>query len=248
MEGRLTGFSLNRDGSQNVTVTVTADFGPMYDELKDAPVSIEIKKAVKHRSMEANRYAWVLIDQIAARQHIKKSEVYRKAILDIGGVSNDSLMKTEAVPLFRQIWESYGLGNQVEIVDTEEETGWSTVRIYHGSSHYSVSQMSALLDSLIQDAEALGIPTITPKEEEKMLGKWAKKKHEKAVDPSGREEVLHHGGDAAAGPAPRISRPAEESGGQVGLLGMAAEGSAPGAARPEQGTGQNAPADLPGAF
>ena len=36
--------------------------------------------------------------------------------------------------------------------------------------------MSALLDSLIQDAEALGIPTITPKEEEKMLGKWAEKK------------------------------------------------------------------------
>ena len=33
MDGRLTGFSLNRDGSQNVTVTVTADFSSMYDEL-----------------------------------------------------------------------------------------------------------------------------------------------------------------------------------------------------------------------
>ena len=92
-------------------------------------------------------------------------------------------MKTAAVPVFRQIWETYGLGNQVEIVDTEEETGWSTVRIYYGSSHYDVSQMHALLQSLIQDAEALGIPTITPKEEERMLGKW-KKKHEQ-VDPAG---------------------------------------------------------------
>ena len=101
MDGRLTGFSLNRDGSQNVTVTVTADFGPMYDELKDAPVSIEIKKAVKHRSMEANRYAWVLIDQIAARQHIKASEVYRNAIRDIGGVSSSGYMKSDAVPVFR---------------------------------------------------------------------------------------------------------------------------------------------------
>lgn len=175
MEGRLTGFSLNRDGSQNVTVTVTADFGPTYDELKDVPVSIEIKKAVKHRSMEANRYAWVLIDQIAAKTHIKASEVYRNAIRDIGGVSGTGYIKSEAVPVFRQIWEKGHLGNQVEVLD-EDENGWASIRIYYGSSTYDSAQMSALLDSLIQDAEALGIPTITPKEEERMLGKWANKK------------------------------------------------------------------------
>ena len=186
MEGRLTGFSLNRDGSQNVTVTVTGDFGGMYDELKDSPVSIEIKKAQKHRSMEANRYAWVLIDQIAAKLHLKKSEVYRNAIREIGGVSKDMFMQTDAVPVFREIWEKQGLGNQIEVVDTEE-TGWTSIRVYFGSSTFDVSQFSALLDSLIQDAEALGIPTITPKEEERMLGKWAKKKEPKdgKVDSAG---------------------------------------------------------------
>ena len=179
MEGRLTGYTMNRDGSVNVTVTVSADCGALYDELKDVPVSIEIKKAQKHRSMEANRYAWVLIDQIAARQHVKKSEIYRNAIRDIGGVSSTGMMKTDAIPIFREIWESKGLGNQIEVEDTEEETGWSSVRIYYGSSTYDSAQMSALLDSLIQDAEALGIPTITPKEEERMLGKWGKKYEQK---------------------------------------------------------------------
>ena len=175
MDGRLTGFSLNRDGSQNVTVTVTADFGPAYDELKDGPVSIEIKKAQKHRSLEANRYAWVLIDQIAAKTHIKQSEVYRNAIRDIGGVSGTGYMKEDAVPIFRQIWEKGHLVNQVEVLDVDEN-GWANIRVYYGSSTYDTAQMSALLDSLIQDAEALGIPTITPKEEERMLGKWARKK------------------------------------------------------------------------
>ncbi len=179
MEGRLTGFSLNRDGSQNVTVTVAGDFGDMYDELKDAVVEIEIKKAQKHRSMEANRYAWVLIDQIAARNHVKKSEVYRNAIRDIGGVSKKMLIKEEAVPLFRDIWESKGLGNQVDVVEVDE-FGWADLTVYFGSSTYDSAQMSALLDSLIQDAEALGIPTITPKEEERMLGKWARKKEKDA--------------------------------------------------------------------
>ena len=176
MEGRLTGFSLNRDGSQNVTITISADFGSTYDELKDSVVDVEIKKAQKHRSMEANRYAWVLIDQIAAKQCLKKSEVYRNAIREIGGVSKEMLMKTDAVPMFIRIWESHGLGNQVEVVDTEEETGWTSLRVYFGSSTYDASQMHALLESLIQDAEALGIPTITPSEEERMLSKWAKKK------------------------------------------------------------------------
>ena len=107
MEGRLTGFSLNRDGSQNITVTVTADFGTMFDELKDHTVEVEIKKAQKHRSMEANRYAWVLIDQIAAKLHKNKSEVYREAIRDIGGVSKEALMDSDAVVPFREIWEKY---------------------------------------------------------------------------------------------------------------------------------------------
>ena len=75
MRGRLTGYSLNRDGSQNVTVTVAADFGDTYDELKDAEIEIEIKKAANHRSLQANAYAWVLIDEIAKKTGIKKSEI-----------------------------------------------------------------------------------------------------------------------------------------------------------------------------
>lgn len=193
MEGRLTGYTMNRDGSVNVTVTVSADCGALYDELKDVPVSIEIKKAQKHRSMEANRYCWVLVDQIAVRTNVKRSEVYRNAIREIGGVSRDMFMQTDAVPVFREIWEKQGLGNQIEIVDEEKETGWSSIRVYFGSSTYDSAQMSALLDSLIQDAEALGIPTITPKEEARMLGKWAKKKEGEHGEKAGGQA----GGDAA---------------------------------------------------
>ena len=186
MEGRLKDLTVNRDGSQNVTVTVYTDMGDLFDELKDVPVEVEIKKAVKHRSMEANRYAWLLIDKIAEKTHIKASEVYRNAIRDIGGVSGTGYMKTEAVPAFRQIWEKGHLGNQVEVID-EGDDGWSSVRIYYGSSTYNSAQMSALLDSLIQDAEALGIPTITPKEEERMLGKWARKKEREGKQNEGSE-------------------------------------------------------------
>ena len=185
MRGKLSGFSLNRDGTQNITVTVAAEFGEAYDELRDAEIEIEIKKAHKLRSLEANRYAWALIDQIAAKLHKRRSEVYREAIRDIGGVSRDATMIAEAVIPFREIWEKYGLGNQVEIVDEDLEDGTCEVRIFHGSSSYDSAQMHNLLQNLIQTAEEQGIPTITPKEEERMIGKWARKKEHK-------DDEIHH--------------------------------------------------------
>lgn len=175
MEGRLTGFSLTPDGdAQNITVTVTADFRQSYDELKDATVEIQIKKARKHRSLEANAYAWVLIDQIAAKQHLKKTEVYRKAVLDIGGVSETVLVPTEKAKRMREWWEAKGIGWQAVELASDTE-GWTYLTCYVGSSEYDTEQMSGLIDSLIQDAEALGIPTITPKEELEMLRKWGRK-------------------------------------------------------------------------
>ena len=97
MEGRLTGFSLNRDGTQNITVTVAADFSGTFDELKEEAVTVEIKKFRKHRSLDSNAYAWLLIDKIAEKTRIKKSEVYRNAIREIGGVSDTVCVVNRAV-------------------------------------------------------------------------------------------------------------------------------------------------------
>lgn len=196
MRGRLTGFSLNRDGTNNITVTVAADFGETYDELKDAEIEIDIRKAHRHRSLEANAYCWALIDQITRKLQIRepkagwrKEEVYRNAIRQIGGVSKEIYILSEALPVFKKAWEKDGLGNQVELVSEEKETGWCCVTVYFGSSQYDTQQMSQLINNLIQDAEALGIPTITPKEEEKMLQRWGRK-----IEREGKENGNHDDG------------------------------------------------------
>lgn len=176
MEGRLTGFSLNRDGTQNVTVTVAADFAESYDELQDGPVEVEIKKARKHRSLTANAYCWKLIDLIAEKTGFRKSEIYRTAIRDIGGVSDQVMCKIIALETFIRGWESKGQGWQAEVTGLEEETGWAEVTVYYGSSTYDSAQMARLIDSLVQEAEQQGIPTVTPQQEQKMLEGWTRKK------------------------------------------------------------------------
>lgn len=60
MNGRLKDLTVNRDGTQNITVTVACDFTRAFDDLKGKELSIEIKKAGKGRSKDANAMCWAL--------------------------------------------------------------------------------------------------------------------------------------------------------------------------------------------
>ena len=81
-------------------------------------------------------------------------------------------MKDEAIQTFREGWEKGHLGRQVEIIPGSTKPGWSNVKIFFGSSEFDTIQMGRLIDILIQDAESLGIPTLTEKQLEKYYGKW----------------------------------------------------------------------------
>ena len=167
-------------GDWEITFSTKEDFSGLFDELAKEAVSIEIKKARKHRSLSANAYAWVLIDLITAKlQDTDKGggwtpeKVYQNAIKEIGGISDLYGVKEEAFESFKELWCKGHLGRQVEIVPGSQKPGWINVRAWKGSSDFDTQQMSRLIDSLIQDAESLGIPTITEKEYQRMLGKWA---------------------------------------------------------------------------
>lgn len=177
MIGRLKELTLNRDGTQNITVTVTADLAEVFDELKGKDIDLEIKRVSKKRSLDANAYCWVLIDKIAERTGIKKTEVYRNAIREIGGVSTTVCVLDQAVEKLREGWQKNGIGWQTETIKSKVP-GCTNVILYYGSSAYDSRQMSQLIDSLIQDAEALGIPTITEEQAQRMLGKWTEKRKE----------------------------------------------------------------------
>lgn len=182
MNGKLSGFTLNRDGTQNITVTVNADFSQEYDELKDKEIVVDIKKFSKRRSLDANAYAWVLIDKLAEKTKEKKSDIYRHAIKEIGGVSDIICVKDCAVDTLCRNWSSKGQGWMTEHRPSKKWPGYSAVTLWYGSSVYDSSQMADLINSLIQEAEAQGISTITEKEKEQLLGKWTIKQEKKAAN------------------------------------------------------------------
>jgi hypothetical protein len=110
MKGKLIDLSFGMNRKQRVTVELDGDFRADFDRLHDAPVRVEIKKYKPRRSLDANAYAWVLIDKLAAALRITKEEVYRQAIREIGGVSFTGCFLDEAVDTLCDCWQRKGIG------------------------------------------------------------------------------------------------------------------------------------------
>ena len=174
MIGKLKDLLRLQGGEWLVSFTTREDPGQMFDDLKDQAVRVEVKKASKHRSLSANNYAWVLIDKIAEKTGLTATEVYQNAIREIGGVSDYYGVKEEALESFCEIWQRGHLGRQVVVIPGSSKPGWVNVRAWKGSSDFDSAQMARLIDGQIQEAEAQGIPTVTEKEVERMIGAWGK--------------------------------------------------------------------------
>ena len=173
MKCRITDFSFGFNGKQRLTLELDEDFRSKYDGLKDKELNLELKQWREKRSLTANAYAWTLIDKIAEKRRMSKVEVYRNAIRDIGGVSNMISVKKTAAEDLKNTWCSLGIGWQVNELECKTP-GWTILVLYKGSSEYDTEQMAALIDSLVQDAQSIGIEPRPQEEIDSLLAEYEK--------------------------------------------------------------------------
>ena len=143
----------------------------LADELKEGAISLECKKWRNRRSLDANAYCWVLIDKIAQKTRQRPADVYRHAIKEIPGNSTLVCVQDKAKDVLQQQWQAKGLGWQTEELPSKIE-GCTNIMLYYGSSVYNTTQMSLLIDSIVEEAKELGIETLTPYELEGMKAQW----------------------------------------------------------------------------
>lgn len=171
LTGKLHSMMFGADGEQYITFSVRENFRETYDDLKDADLDITVKKHRKKRSLDANAYAWILIDKLAERLNMSKEEVYRNVVRGIGGVSEIVCVQAKAYDKLAEIWCGKGIGWQTDKFPSKIE-GCVNAVLYYGSSTYDTAQMSTLIDHLIQDCKSLGIETLTPDEIAKLESLW----------------------------------------------------------------------------
>lgn len=134
-------------------------------------LTVAFKQYRKKRSLDANAYAWVLMDKLSASLNVPKKELYRGYIRNIGGNNEVVCVKTEAVQSICSGWSHNGIGWQTETFESKLE-GCTNITLYQGSSTYDTEQMSRLIDLIVQDCMAVGIETKTPNELAELKALW----------------------------------------------------------------------------
>lgn len=132
----------------------------------------DIVKAKKKRSLDANAYAWLLINKIAEAVKESPLVIYKNSLIDIPGIWELCRVKDEAVDKLCRLWQKDHIGRRVD-VETSEIPGWKNLYLYYGSSDFDSRQMSMLIDNLCQDCLQMGIETRPEAEINALLESWA---------------------------------------------------------------------------
>lgn len=133
---------------------------------------LEVREHRKKRSLDANAYAWVLINKLAESLRLAPIDVYRQAIQNIGGNYEVIPIKEEAAEHFIKVWEAKGLGWPCVDMGKSRIDGYRNLRAYYGSSTYDTRQMAQLIDNLVQDCKALDIETMSPEKLALLMEGW----------------------------------------------------------------------------
>lgn len=135
------------------------------------PGEYEIRPEKKKRSLDANAYAWVLVNRIADALRTTPEEVYREALRNIPNALEIVCVQDKAVDSMTRLWNSGHIGRRVE-TEPSKIKGCTNMYLYYGSSDYDTRQMSVLIDNLVQDAKALDIETRQAEEIKSLLEAW----------------------------------------------------------------------------
>lgn len=132
-------------------------------------LSLVLSKFRQKRSLNANNYAWVLLQKLAEERGQTKEEVYREFIKQYG-IFRPVTVNKEAAETLEYIWQNNGLGWVVEETGRTDKS--VDLLMYYGSSTYNTRQMSRLLDAIVDDCKQCGIETLPPEQLEEMKRMW----------------------------------------------------------------------------
>lgn len=135
------------------------------------PGEYEISPTKKKRSLDANAYAWALINSIADALRTAADEVYREALRNIPNALEIVCVQNKAVDSMARLWTSGHVGRRVE-TEPSKIKDCTNMYLYYGSSDFDTRQMSQLIDNLVQDAKALDIETRPAEEIQSLLEGW----------------------------------------------------------------------------
>lgn len=120
---------------------------------RDTVFDLKIDKHRNKRSLDANNYAWHLINEIANALRMSKEEVYLQMLKSYGQRDYVSMLSNVNASDYFKYYEEQG-------VFKNNGNTFRSYLVFKGTSQYDSREMSIFIDGLVQEARQLGIETL----------------------------------------------------------------------------------------
>jgi hypothetical protein len=144
----------------------------IFSKLKEtAKLVFTFKKYSPKRSLNANNYAWHLMNEIGNVLRQDKEKVYHELLRRYGQSEMISVRSEISLEGYFKYFDEIG-----ETVLNDKP--FKHYRIYKGSSEFDTREMSVFIDGVVSEAKELGIPTETPDELARLKSLWRENEEE----------------------------------------------------------------------
>lgn len=151
-----------------VTFEINEDITASIDKIRDKMLNLTAKIHREKRSLDANAYAWVLMQKIAEAIHTDKWSVYLMMLERYSPVFTHIIVRPEAVERVMGEWRT------VKVLGPIQVNGSSGIQLqcYFGSSTFDSKEMSSFIDGIVSECKEMGVETLPPDEIERMRREW----------------------------------------------------------------------------
>ncbi len=162
MKGKLVDASRNMF-SQKWRLTFEVENLPKVDTISGKDLRVTVIQWREKRSLNANAYFHVLVNQIASKMNIGDDECKRELVLEYGTVDRDENGKVigAKLPAYANVTKYWPYAKHYE---TQYEGGreYHCYLFYKPTHELDSAEMARLIDGTVREAEQLGIETLTP--------------------------------------------------------------------------------------
>ena len=136
-------------------------------------LSIGVDIARQKRSPDANAYFHVLVSEIAKVLKSGMEEVKQQMVFDYGTVMSDETGKKVGFKLPASV-DVHNIYKYAKWFDEREENGikFNCYIIYKRTSELDAAEMARLIDGVVSECRAIGIPTEPPDKIANMISLW----------------------------------------------------------------------------
>ena len=171
--------SFTANGNPIITLVVNDRTSAMgiVDELSDAEkLTIKLEEYQEKRSLDANRYYWVLLNRLAKSLRISSSHCHNLMLRRYGTFENFDgqavywvIPDTDEASRKADEAEEYHIKPTTQVREGKDGKMYRTYILLKGSHSYTRTEFRKLIEGLVDECHIQGIDTATPEEIARMM-------------------------------------------------------------------------------